>query len=72
MRKALALYEDINQKNNDLMGKLEAQAKKIKLDRLFGKSIEDSSHYIVEMTADSLYFPVKMYIFSNLVIVSAV
>ena len=24
------------------------------------------------MTADSLYFPVKMYIFSNLVIVSAV
>jgi hypothetical protein len=47
MRKALALYEDINQKNNDLMGKLEAQAKKIKLDRLFGKSIEDSSHYII-------------------------
>lgn len=54
------------------MGKLEADEKKRKLDRLFGKSIPDSSQYIIEMTADTLYFPVKLYIFSNLVIVASV
>jgi hypothetical protein len=54
------------------MGKLEADEKKRKLDRLFGKSIPDSSQYIVEMTAETLYFPVKLYIFTNLVIVASV
>lgn len=42
------------------------------MDRLFGKSIGNSSDYLVEMSADSLYFPVKLYIFNNLVIVSAI
>ena len=41
--KALKLFEDINASNNDLMIKLEGIAKKIKLDKLFGKSIENSS-----------------------------
>lgn len=54
------------------MARLEAQDKKVKLDRLFGKSIGNSSDYLVEMSADSLYFPVKLYIFNNLVIVAAI
>jgi len=39
MLKAHTLYDNINISNNNLMERLEAQAKKIKLDRLFGKSI---------------------------------
>ena len=45
--KALAMFEQINLSNNDLMARLEAQDKKVKLDRLFGKSIGNSSEYIV-------------------------
>ena len=54
------------------MGNLEAASKKLKLDKFNGKTIDNSSIYIVEMTADTLYFPVKLYIFSNLIIISAV
>lgn len=54
------------------MGRLEAQEKKVKLDRLFGKSIGNSSEFLVEMSADTLYFPVKLYIFNNLVIVASI
>jgi hypothetical protein len=42
----------------------------VKLDRLFGKTIGNTSDYLLEMGADSLYFPVKLYIFNNLVIVA--
>lgn len=45
--KALDCFEKINLYNNDLMVKLEAQDKKVKLDRLFGKSIGNSSEFIV-------------------------
>ena len=44
----------------------------MKLDRLFGKSIGNNSEYQVEMAADSLYSPVKLYIFNNLIIVANV
>lgn len=70
--KALGLFDQINISNNELMARLEAQDKKVKLDRLFGKSIGNTSEYIVEMSAESLYFPVKLYIFNNLVIISAI
>lgn len=51
---------------------LEKQAKKTKLDQLFGKTIDHNSEYLVEMSADSLYFPVNLYIFNNLIIIAAV
>lgn len=44
----------------------------MKLDRLFGKPIGDSSQYLVEMTADTLYFPVKLYFFNNMIIVASI
>lgn len=51
LQKALATFESINLANNDLMQKLEGLEKKTKLDKLFGKSIGNSSEYIVEMGA---------------------
>lgn len=45
--KALVMFEQINLSNNELMARLEAQEKKVKLDRLFGKTIGNSSDYLL-------------------------
>ena len=72
MNEALKTFHDINNYNNDLMKKLEEEQKKIKLQELFGKTLDESRTYIAEMQADTIYFQGKLYILNNLIIITKI
>ena len=54
------------------MVRIELADKKVKLSQLAGKAIDNHSEFRAEMSANSLYFPVKLYIFNNLIVVAKV
>ena len=72
VQQAEAIFQEISLNNNDKMARLELAEKKIKLNELAGRALDNHSEFRVEMTANCLYFPVKLYIFNNLVIVTRV
>jgi hypothetical protein len=72
IRKAIDLFEEISLNNNDKMAKNELAEKKIKLNQFAGRALDSQSEFRVEMSANSLYFPVKLYIFNNLIIITKV
>ena len=69
---AIQVFEQINFSNNDRMVKMQLAEKKVKLSQLAGKAIDSHSQFRAEMSANCLYFPVKLYIFNNLVVVAKV
>lgn len=54
------------------MVKIELAEKKVKLNQLAGKGFDNHSEFKAEMSANCLYFPVKLYIFNNLIVVAKV
>jgi hypothetical protein len=69
---AIEVFEQISLSNNDKMVRIELAEKKIKLNQLAGRALDTQSEFRAEMTANCLLFPVKLYIFNNLIIFAKV
>ena len=72
IRQAIDVFEQISTSNNDKMVKLELAEKKVKLNQLAGRGIDSHSQFRAQMSANSLYFPVKLYILNNLIVIAKV